>query len=83
MFSVQQIVETNLDSRRILGEVYGGLDRLLFVAGNGCGDYYSYKIEDGEISSTALYRWDHEENSITLVASDLADLIDKYYTDQA
>jgi hypothetical protein len=82
LFSVEQIVENNLDSRKVLGEVYDGLDLLLFIAGNGCGDYYSYQIIDGEIISTEIVRWEHEVNSTVLVASNLTELIEKYYTGQ-
>jgi len=82
LFSVEQIVENNLDSRKVLGEVYDGLDRLLFIAGNGCGDYYSYQIIDGEVISSQIVRWDHEVNSTVSVACNLTEMIEKYYAGQ-
>lgn len=44
LFSVKQIIEDNLLVREALSEFYEGLDELLFIGGNGCGDYYSYSI---------------------------------------
>lgn len=82
LLSAKQIVECNLSVRKQLGEVYNGLDSLLFIAENGCGDYYSYQISDGKITSTEIVRWDHEDNSTFSVARNLEQLIEKYYTNQ-
>lgn len=43
--SVNQIIEDNLQVREALSDSYEGLNELLFIVGNGCGDYYSYSIE--------------------------------------
>ncbi len=83
LYSVQQIVENTIMTRRALGEYYEGLNELLFIGGNGCGDQYSYIIANGVIAANGIVRWEHEDNSRTLVASSLAELIEKYYTDQA
>ena len=83
LFSAEQIISYNLDSRSAFREVYNGLDDLLFVAGNGCGDYFAYQITDGAIISTDIVRWEHEDNSTVLIAGNLLELIEKYYTDQA
>ncbi len=83
LFSVEQIVTYNIDSRRDFREVYDGIDNLLFIAGNGCGDYFAYRIADGAIISTDIVRWEHEDNSIVPIACNLAKLIEKYHTDQA
>ena len=53
LFSVAQIVETNLMIREALGQFYDKLDELLFIAGNGCGDYYAYQICGGEADAGA------------------------------
>ena len=82
LHSVQQIVENTIMTRRCLGEYYEGLTQLLFIGGNGCGDYYSYIITDGIIVSNKIIRWEHEDNSRIFVANGLAELIEKYYTDQ-
>lgn len=94
LFSVEQIVQYNLDARLAFKETYTGLEHLLFVAGNGCGDYYAYSISGsipgsnsgevfgGAILSTDMVRWEHEDHSTVPVASSLAELIEKYYTDQ-
>ncbi len=57
LHSVQQIVENSIMTRRYLGECYEGLNQLLFIGGNGCGDYYCYIIRDGVIMSNKIIRW--------------------------
>lgn len=83
LHSVQQIVENTIMARRALGEYYEGLTELLFIGGNGCGDYYSYIITNGIIDSKEIIRWEHEDNNRVFVGNGLAQLIEKYYTDQA
>lgn len=82
MHSVQQIVENTIMTRKALSEHYEGLSLLLFIGGNGCGDYYSYIITNGCIASNDIIRWEHEDNSRIIVANGLSELIEKYYTDQ-
>ena len=82
LLSVKQIIEDNLLVRETLSDCYEGLDELLFIGGNGCGDYYSYSIMDGKIKSTEIVRWEHEDNSRIVVANSLKEMIDKYYNDE-
>lgn len=82
LLSVKQIIEDNLLVREALSDCYEGLDKLLFIGGNGCGDYYSYSIMDGQIKSTEIVRWEHEYNSMIVVANSLKEMIDKYYNDE-
>ena len=82
LHSLQQIIENTIMTRRELSGCYEGLTQLLFIGGNGCGDYYSYIITDGIIVSNKIIRWEHEDNSRIFVANGLAELIEKYYTDQ-
>lgn len=82
MLSVKQIIEDNLLVRKTLSESYEGLDELLFIGGNGCGDYYSYSILDGQISSTEIVRWEHEDNTKIVVAHSLQEMIDRYYNNE-
>ncbi|MBS3984376.1 MAG: SMI1/KNR4 family protein [Selenomonadales bacterium] len=82
LFSVSQIVEINLMTREALGQYYDKLDELLFIAGNGCGDYYAYKICVGEADTGRIVFWDHEDNSRRVVASSLSELITRYYSDE-
>lgn len=79
LLSVKQIIEDNLMVREALSECYQGLDELLFIGGNGCGDYYSYSILDGQIKSTEIVKWEHEDNSKIVVAYSLKEMISKYY----
>ena len=38
IFSTDEILETNTRVRTMMSECYEGLEKLLFFAGNGCGD---------------------------------------------
>jgi cell wall assembly regulator SMI1 len=82
LLSVKQIIEDNLLVRETLSEFYEGLDELLFIGGNGCGDYYSYSIQDGQIKSTEIVRWEHEDNTKIVVAYSLKEMIDRYYNNE-
>jgi len=82
LLSIDQIIEDNNLMRESLSEYYDGLDELLFIAGNGCGDYYAYIIQDGKISSNQIVRWEHETNERVVIATGLVEMIEKYYSDQ-
>ncbi len=82
LLSVKQIIEDNLLVRETLSEFYEGLDELLFIGGNGCGDYYCYSIIDGQIKSTEIVRWEHEDNTKIVVAHSLKEMIDRYYNNE-
>lgn len=79
---VSRIVEDNLQLRRGLDPEFFNANEYLFIAENGCGDYYGYKIEDGEIRSNSIYIWEHEEFEVRMVAVGIAELIKLYYQDQ-
>lgn len=59
------------------------VNRFIPFATNGCGDYYGYRIlENDEADSSAIYIWEHELFEIREVASNITDLIIKYYNDE-
>lgn len=59
------------------------LDRFIFFAANGCGDYYCYHADsDGVIDEAAIYIWEHEEYCKKQVAENMAELITKYYNSE-
>ena len=59
------------------------LDKFLFFAGNGCGDYYCYHANaDGVIDEASIYIWEHEEYCWKQVASNMAELLTRYYHDE-
>lgn len=59
------------------------LDKFIFFATNGCGDYYCYCADNRKIvDETVIYRWDHEESCRKPVASSIAELIARYYRDE-
>ena len=59
------------------------VNRFIFFATNGCGDYYCYRfLANGETDTTAIYIWEHELFEIREVAKDIAELITKYYNNE-
>ena len=36
---------------------------ILFMADNGCGDYYAFRVEDGKCREDIIF-YDHEDNSV-------------------
>ena len=81
-FSCNEIVGTNKSVREGLSEYYEGLCDLLFIAGNGCGDYYGYRITNKACISGSIIIWEHETNETHEVARSLAEMIELYYTDK-
>ncbi|PWL49591.1 MAG: hypothetical protein DBY36_07565 [Clostridiales bacterium] len=83
LFSTGEIMETTRSAREGLGECYAGIEKHLFFAGNGCGDYYCYNIlPDGKADGGAVYLWEHETNETRRVAGNLAEMIERYYHDE-
>ncbi|KAF0193537.1 MAG: Cell wall assembly/cell proliferation coordinating protein KNR4 [Bacillota bacterium] len=80
LLSTSQIIETNLMLRSI--SAFMPLNCLLFVAGNGCGDYYGYAITGDGLKDWEIYMWEHEYDNRIFKANGLRDAIEKYYTDR-
>lgn len=60
------------------------MDRLIFFAGNGCGDYYCYLVgTDGAPDENSIYLWEHEEMRYDRkVAVNMTELITRYYNSE-
>lgn len=59
------------------------IDRHIFFASNGCGDYYCYRIlPNGEADTSAIFIWEHEFLEIRPVARNIKELITRYYHDE-
>lgn len=66
LLSAEEIIEQLGINKEMLSfyeeEGVKGVDRLIFFAGNGCGDYYCYRVgADGAPEENAIYMWEHEE----------------------
>lgn len=88
LLSAQEIIAQAALNRE-MQELYSGedfakeLDKFLFFATNGCGDYYCYHADaDGGIDENAIYIWQHEEFRWKPVAANMAQLITRYYHDE-
>ncbi len=89
LLSAKEIIENVERNRNIMAEYFEPdeflekVDRHIFFATNGCGDYYCYRIlENGETDTSAIYLWEHELFETHLVAKDIKDAIIKYYNDE-
>ena len=59
------------------------VNRYIFFATNGCGDYYCYRVfANGETDTMAIYIWEHELFEIREVSKNIYDLITKYYNNE-
>jgi hypothetical protein len=79
LLSTKQILEINIQLRNITG--FMPLDCFIFVAGNGCGDYFGYPITVDGVKDGEIFLWDHELDNRVLKAIGLKDIIEKYYND--
>ena len=59
------------------------VNRYVYFATNGCGDYYCYRVlPNADTDSSAIYIWEHELFEIRKVAKNISDLISKYYNNE-
>ena len=59
------------------------VNRFVYFATNGCGDYYCYRVlENGETDISAIYIWEHKIFEIREVAKDISELLTKYYNNE-
>lgn len=94
LLSAQQIIENVELNRKAFYPLFkedfsidaykDRIDRFIFFAANGCGDYYCYRVsEDGIAYENAIYIWEHEyigdECCWKKVADNLAECITRYY----
>lgn len=86
LLSAEEIINNAKTNREIYPEYLEPqefeekINRYIFFATNGCGDYYCYRVlENGETDTSAIYIWEHELFEIREVAKDISDLITKYY----
>lgn len=64
-------------------DLYAETENSVFFATNGIGDYYCYKaFKNGDIDENTIYIREHETFEYHKVATDLAELIIKYYNDE-
>lgn len=77
LWSSDVILRENLQIRssEVLREFCQPFDNLLFFADSGCGDFFGFLIEDGVISTTDIYVWNHEDDSRPKVASSLKEFV--------
>lgn len=89
LLSLNQIRENVRANREIFPEYLEPeefeekVNRFIFFATNGCGDYYCYRVfPDGKTDECAVYIWEHELFEIRKAASDIKELIIKYYSNE-
>ena len=89
LLSAEEIIDNVKTNREIFPEYLEPdefeekINRFIFFATNGCGDYYCYRVlPNGEADGSAVYIWEHELFEIRKVAENITDLITKYYKDE-
>ncbi len=90
LLSAEGMVENVLRNRKYFPDCFDTeeeylerIDRHIFFATNGCGDYYCYKItKDGAADTSCVYIWEHELFDTRRVADNLTDAIQKYYNSE-
>ena len=89
LLSAERIIDHAKENKEIFPEYLDPdefeekVNRFVYFATNGCGDYYCYRVlENGETDTSAIYIWEHECLEVREVAKDMTDLIIKYYNDE-
>ena len=89
LLSAEEIIDNVKTNREIFPEYLEPdefeekINRFIFFATNGCGDYYCYRVlPDTTTDTTAIYIWEHELFEVRKVADDISQLITKYYNDE-
>ena len=89
LLSAEEIVQNVLSFRNCLAQapddekaLWREAAAFLPIATNGCGDYYGYRVFQNVVDQGQLVLWEHESFECRYAADDIADLIEKYYTDR-
>jgi len=89
LLSADEIIKNVKMNREIMSEYFEEnefeekVNRHIFFATNGCGDYYCYRIlPNGNIDTSAIYIWEHELFEVRKVANNISELITKYYNSE-
>lgn len=82
LLSAEEIISNTKNNREIFPEFLEAeeyeekVNRFVFFATNGCGDYYCYRVlANGETDASAIYIWEHELFEIREVAKDIRRLM--------
>ena len=89
LLSAEEIIKHTKTNREIFPEFLEKeefeekVNRYVYFATNGCGDYYCYRVlPNGETDDSSIYIWEHELFEIKEVAKDIFELITKYYNNE-
>ena len=89
LLSAEEIIDNVRRNREIMAEYFEldefeeKVNRFVYFATNGCGDYYCYRVlPNNETDTSAIYIWEHELFETREVAKDIPDLITKYYNNE-
>ena len=89
LLSAGEIISNAKKNREIMAEYFESdefeekVNRFVYFASNGCGDYYCYRVlPNGETDTSAIYIWELELFETREVAKDIPDLITKYYNNE-
>lgn len=81
IWSIDKVIETNKEYRTYpdFKELYMSFDQLLFISDAGNGDLFGFVTLNGRFERYDIFTWNHETDSRTWVAPNLATFI-KWWT---
>lgn len=79
LFSAEKIIEEHQMLCDAWGEIFPEIERFLFFAENGCGDYFGYRKDENGDYGNEIVLWEHETRESTVVSASVLELIELYY----
>jgi hypothetical protein len=84
IWTVDEIAETNREFRTNsdFKRIYRPFDNILFFADAGNGDQFGFSITNGQIKTTDVFVWNHEDDSREWVATDMLKYLEGWLSGQ-
>lgn len=78
IWPADRMIEENENMRTSSGfkGLYQSFDHLFFFSDAGNGDLFAFEIRDGKFPESGIYVWNHEDDSRTLISSNLQQFIE-------
>lgn len=78
IWPIERISDENsrMRSREAIKEAYMSFDDLLFFSDAGNGDLFGFSVQEGKVSKSDIYVWNHEDDSRTWVSPSLKTFIE-------
>lgn len=78
-WTINDIIDKSLEQYEYLQTISSGdRTKYLFFSDNGCGEYFGYRIQDGECNDRTIYIYYPIDNEYVKVAENLEDWMTKW-----